>query len=200
MLKVSHVKKSFKKLAVLKDISLETQAGELVHISGVNGCGKSTLFKIIVGILKADSGEIHTDKDDYLGALIENPGFIEYETAWDNLTFLGHFNHRFQPEKTRDLLKAFDLDPDNPQAVGNYSVGMRQKLGITQAVMEDQNIILLDEPTRGIDKEGVDQFVKLMKDLRSENKTVIVASHDEIPGLVYDRRLRMKDGILLAEE
>ena len=200
MLKVSHVKKSFKKLAVLKDISLETQAGELVHISGVNGCGKSTLFKIIVGILKADSGEIHTDKDDYLGALIENPGFIEYETAWDNLTFLGHFNHRFQPEKTRDLLKAFDLDPDNPQDVGNYSVGMRQKLGITQAVMEDQNIILLDEPTRGIDKEGVDQFVKLMKDLRSENKTVIVASHDEIPGLVYDRRLRMKDGILLAEE
>lgn len=200
MLKVSHVKKSFKKLAVLKDISLETQAGELVHISGVNGCGKSTLFKIIVGLLKADSGEIHTDKDDYLGALIENPGFIEYETAWDNLTFLGHFNHRFQPEKTRDLLKAFDLDPDNPQAVGNYSVGMRQKLGITQAVMEDQNIILLDEPTRGIDKEGVDQFVKLMKDLRSENKTVIVASHDEIPGLVYDRRLRMKDGILLNKE
>lgn len=200
MLKVSHVKKSFKKLAVLKDISLETQDGELIHISGVNGCGKSTLFKIIVGILKADSGEIHTDKDDYLGALIENPGFIEYETAWDNLTFLGHFNHRFQPEKTRDLLKAFDLDPDNPQSVGNYSVGMRQKLGIIQAVMEDQNIILLDEPTRGIDKEGVDQFVKLMKDLRSENKTVIVASHDEIPGLVYDRRLRMKDGILLNEE
>lgn len=200
MLKVSHVKKSFKKLAVLKDISLETQDGELIHISGVNGCGKSTLFKIIVGILKADSGEIHTDKDDYLGALIENPGFIEYETAWDNLTFLGHFNHRFQPEKTRDLLKAFDLDPDNPQSVGNYSVGMRQKLGITQAVMEDQNIILLDEPTRGIDKEGVDQFVNLMKNLRSENKTVIVASHDEIPGLVYDRRLRMKDGILLNEE
>ena len=200
MLKVAHVKKSFKKLAVLKDISLETQAGELVHISGVNGCGKSTLFKIIVGLLKADSGEIHTDKDDYLGALIENPGFIEYETAWDNLTFLGHFNHRFQPEKTRDLLKAFDLDPDNPQSVGNYSVGMRQKLGITQAVMEDQNIILLDEPTRGIDKEGVDQLVNLTKDLRSENKTVIVASHDKIPGLVYDRRLRMKDGILLAEE
>lgn len=194
------LRRALKKLAVLKDISLETQAGELVHISGVNGCGKSTLFKIIVGLLKADSGEIHTDKDDYLGALIENPGFIEYETAWDNLTFLGHFNHRFQPEKTRDLLKAFDLDPDNPQAVGNYSVGMRQKLGITQAVMEDQNIILLDEPTRGIDKEGVDQFVKLMKDLRSENKTVIVASHDEIPGLVYDRRLRMKDGILLNEE
>ena len=200
MLKVSHVKKSFKKLAVLKDISLETQDGELIHISGVNGCGKSTLFKIIVGILKADSGEIHTDKDDYLGALIENPGFIEYETAWDNLIFLGHFNHRFQPEKTRDLLKAFDLDPDNPQAVGNYSVGMRQKLGITQAVMEDQNIILLDEPTRGIDKEGVQQFVNLLEQLRRENKTVIVASHDEIPGLVYDRRLRMKDGILLAEE
>ncbi|MBT8940816.1 ABC transporter ATP-binding protein [Lactobacillus delbrueckii subsp. bulgaricus] len=200
MLKVSHVKKRFKKLAVLKDISLENQAGELVHISGVNGCGKSTLFKIIVGLLKADSGEIHTDKDDYLGALIEKPGFIEYETAWDNLIFLGHFNHRFQPEKTRDLLKAFDLDPDNPQSVGNYSVGMRQKLGITQAVMEEQNIILLDEPTRGIDKEGGDQFVNLMKDLRSENKTVIVASHDEIPGLVYDRRLRMKDGILLAEE
>ncbi|MGZ1185925.1 ATP-binding cassette domain-containing protein, partial [Lactobacillus delbrueckii subsp. bulgaricus] len=97
----------------------------------------------------------------------------------DNLIFLDHFNYRFQPEKPRDLLKAFDLDPDNPQSVGNYSVGMRQKLGITQAVMEEQNIILLDEPTRGIDKEGVDQFVNLMKDLRSENKTVIVVSHDD---------------------
>ncbi len=200
MLKVSHVKKSFKKLTVLKDISLETQDGELIHISGVNGCGKSTLFKIIVGILKADGGESQTDKDDYLGALIENPGFIEYETAWDNLTFLGHFNHRFQPEKTRDLLKSFDLDPDNSQAVGNYSVGMRQKLGIIQAVMEDQNIVLLDEPTRGVDKEGVQQFVNLLDQLRQEKKTVIVASHDETPGLVYDRRLRMKDGVLLPEE
>ena len=200
MLKVTHVSKKFKDADVLKDVSLTVKPGELIHIVGINGSGKSTLFKIITGLLKADSGTVSLDSGDVIGALIENPGFLEYETAWDNLIFLGHFNHRFQPEKTRDLLKAFDLDPDNPQAVGNYSVGMRQKLGITQAVMEGQNIILLDEPTRGIDKEGVQQFVNLLEQLRRENKTVIVASHDEIPGLVYDRRLRMKDGVLLPEE
>jgi ABC-2 type transport system ATP-binding protein len=131
-----------------------------------------------------------------IGALIENPGFLEYETAWANLPFLANVHHKFQEDKVRKLLTDFDLDPDSQQAVGKYSIGMRQKVGIIQAIMEDQNIIILDEPTQGIDKKGVKQFVDLLERLKAEGKSVVVASHDDIPGLVYDRTLTLENGEL----
>ena len=196
MLKVTHVSKKFKDDDVLKDVSLTVKPGELIHIVGINGSGKSTLFKIITGLLKADSGTVSLDSGDVIGALIENPGFLEYETAWDNLRFLANVHHKFQADKVKKLLTDFDLDPDSQQAVGKYSIGMRQKVGIVQAIMEDQNIILLDEPTRGIDKKGVKQFVDLLERLKAEGKAVVVASHDDIPGLVYDRTLTLENGEL----
>ena len=196
MLKVTHVSKKFKDADVLKDVSLTVKPGELIHIVGINGSGKSTLFKIITGLLKADSGTVSLDSGDVIGALIENPGFLEYETAWDNLRFLANVHHKFQEDKVRKLLIDFDLDPDSRQAIGKYSIGMRQKVGIIQAIMEDQNIILLDEPTRGIDKKGVKQFVDLLERLKAEGKSVVVASHDDIPGLVYDRTLTLENGEL----
>ena len=196
MLKVTHVSKKFKDADVLKDVSLTVKPGELIHIVGINGSGKSTLFKIITGLLKADSGTVSLDSGDVIGALIENPGFLEYETAWDNLRFLANVHHKFQADKVKKLLTDFDLDPDSQQAIGKYSIGMRQKVGIIQAIMEDQNIILLDEPTRGIDKKGVKQFVDLLERLKAEGKSVVVASHDDIPGLVYDRTLALENGEL----
>lgn len=196
MLQVTHVSKKFKDADVLKDVSLTVKPGELIHIVGINGSGKSTLFKIITGLLKADSGTVSLDSGDVIGALIENPGFLEYETAWDNLRFLANVHHKFQADKVKKLLTDFDLDPDSRQAIGKYSIGMRQKVGIVQAIMEDQNIILLDEPTRGIDKKGVKQFVDLLERLKAEGKAVVVASHDDIPGLVYDRTLTLENGEL----
>ncbi|MDD6406908.1 MAG: ATP-binding cassette domain-containing protein [Lactobacillus equicursoris] len=196
MLKVTHVSKKFKDADVLKDVSLTVKPGELIHIVGINGSGKSTLFKIITGLLKADSGTVSLDSGDVIGALIENPGFLEYETAWDNLRFLANVHHKFQADKVKKLLTDFDLDPNSRQAIGKYSIGMRQKVGIVQAIMEDQNIILLDEPTRGIDKKGVKQFVDLLERLKAEDKAVVVASHDDIPGLVYDRTLTLENGEL----
>lgn len=196
MLQVTHVSKKFKDADVLKDVSLTVKPGELIHIVGINGSGKSTLFKIITGLLKADSGTVSLDSSDVIGALIENPGFLEYETAWDNLRFLADVHHKFQADKVKKLLTDFDLDPDSRQAIGKYSIGMRQKVGIVQAIMEDQNIILLDEPTRGIDKKGVKQFVDLLERLKAEGKAVVVASHDDIPGLVYDRTLTLENGEL----
>lgn len=196
MLQVTHVSKKFKDADVLKDVSLTVKPGELIHIVGINGSGKSTLFKIITGLLKADSGTVSLDSGDVIGALIENPGFLEYETAWDNLRFLANVHHKFQADKVKKLLTDFDLDPNSQQAIGKYSIGMRQKVGIVQAIMEDQNIILLDEPTRGIDKKGVKQFVDLLERLKAEGKAVVVASHDDIPGLVYDRTLTLENGVL----
>ena len=199
MLELRQIKKSFGQKLVLKNVSLLAKPGELIHISGINGSGKSTIFKIITGLLEADSGEIRLDKNDIVGALIENPDFLEYESAMTNLHFLANLNKRFNEKIVRDLLRHFMLDPDDPEPIAKYSVGMRQKVGIIQAVMENQNIILLDEPTRGIDQESISLFVALLKKLKQQNKIVVVASHDQINELKYDRRFILHHGILQDE-
>lgn len=196
MLELKQIKKSFGQKLVLKNVSLLAKPGELIHISGINGSGKSTIFKIITGLLEADSGEIRLDKNDIVGALIENPDFLEYESAMTNLHFLANLNKRFNEKIVRDLLRHFMLDPDDPEPIAKYSVGMRQKVGIIQAVMENQNVILLDEPTRGIDQESISLFVALLKKLKQQNKIVVVASHDQINELKYDRFFILRQGIL----
>ena len=196
MLELRQIKKSFGQKLVLKNVSLLAKPGELIHISGINGSGKSTIFKIITGLLKADSGEIRLGENDVVGALIENPDFLEYESAMSNLHFLANLNKRFNEKIVRDLLRHFMLDPDDPEPIAKYSVGMRQKVGIIQAVMENQNVILFDEPTRGIDQESVSLFVALLKKLKQQNKIVVVASHDQINELKYDRLFILRQGIL----
>ena len=196
MLELRQIKKSFGQKLVLKNVSLLAKPGELIHISGINGSGKSTIFKIITGLLEADSGEIRLDKNDIVGALIENPDFLEYESAMTNLHFLANLNKRFNEKEVRGLLRYFMLDPDDPEPIAKYSVGMRQKVGIIQAVMENQNVILLDEPTRGIDQESISLFVALLKKLKQQNKIVVVASHDQINELKYDRFFILRQGIL----
>ena len=196
MLELRQIKKSFGQKLVLKNVSLLAKPGELIHISGINGSGKSTIFKIITGLLKADSGEIRLGENDVVGALIENPDFLEYESAMSNLHFLANLNKRFNEKIVRDLLRHFMLDPDDPEPIAKYSVGMRQKVGIIQAVMENQNVILLDEPTRGIDQESISLFVTMLKKLKQQNKIVVVASHDQINELKYDRFFILRQGIL----
>ena len=199
MLELKQIKKSFGQKLVLKDVSLLAKPGELIHISGINGSGKSTIFKIITGLLEADNGEIRLGENDVVGALIENPDFLEYESAMSNLHFLANLNKRFNEKEVRGLLRYFMLDPDDPEPIAKYSVGMRQKVGIIQAVMENQNIILLDEPTRGIDQESISLFVAMLKKLKQQNKIVVVASHDQIKELNYDRRFILHHGILQDE-
>lgn len=199
MLELKQIKKSFGQKLVLKDVSLLAKPGELIHISGINGSGKSTIFKIITGLLEADNGEIRLGENDVVGALIENPDFLEYESAMSNLHFLANLNKRFNEKEVRGLLRYFMLDPDDPEPIAKYSVGMRQKVGIIQAVMENQNIILLDEPTRGIDQESISLFVAMLKKLKQQNKIVVVANHDQIKELNYDRRFILHHGILQDE-
>ncbi|MFS8162527.1 ATP-binding cassette domain-containing protein [Lacticaseibacillus rhamnosus] len=196
MLEVNHIAKSFKGNPVLTDVSLQVKAGQLIHISGANGSGKSTLFKIITKLLEPDHGSVRIGKDDMIGALIENPGFLEFESMMTNLKFLANLNNRFDQSYTLQLVKQFGLNPTNRQAISKYSVGMRQKVGIIQAVMEHQSLILLDEPTRGLDKANIEQFIALIDALISDGKSVMIASHDDVPGLMYDLALRLEDGRL----
>ena len=196
MLEVNHIAKSFKGNTVLTDVSLQVKAGQLIHISGANGSGKSTLFKIITKLLEPDHGSVRIGKDDLIGALIENPGFLEFESMMTNLRFLANLNNRFDQSYTLQLVKQFGLNPTNRQAISKYSVGMRQKVGIIQAVMEHQSLILLDEPTRGLDKASIEQFIALIDALINDGKSVMIASHDDVPGLMYDLALRLEDGRL----
>lgn len=196
MLEVNHIAKSFKGNTVLTDVSLQVKAGQLIHISGANGSGKSTLFKIITKLLEPDHGSVRIGKDDVIGALIENPGFLEFESMMTNLKFLANLNNRFDQSYTLQLVKQFGLNPTNRQAISKYSVGMRQKVGIIQAVMEHQSLILLDEPTRGLDKASIEQFIVLIDALINDGKSVMIASHDDVPGLMYDLALRLEDGRL----
>lgn len=200
MLKIEHLNKKFGKKEVLKDVSLTLSPGERIHIIGKNGSGKSTIFKIITGILKQNGGTVEIGTDDVIGALIENPSFLEYESGLENLKFLAELNHNYDEKLVKDLMEEFSLDPRDEQSVSRYSIGMRQKLGIIQAIMENQNIVLLDEPPRGIDKEGIETFVKILGQLKEQKRAVIIASHDDIPNLVYDRELKLKDGVLVEEK
>ncbi|WP_289762389.1 ATP-binding cassette domain-containing protein [Lactobacillus intestinalis] len=200
MLKIEHLNKKFGKKEVLKDVSLTLSPGERIHIIGKNGSGKSTIFKIITGILKQNGGTVEIGTDDVIGALIENPSFLEYESGLENLKFLAELNHNYDEKLVKDLMEEFSLDSEDSQSVSRYSIGMRQKLGIIQAIMENQNIVLLDEPTRGIDKEGIETFVKILGQLKEQKRAVIIASHDDIPNLVYDRELKLKDGVLVEEK
>lgn len=200
MLKCTEINKFYRNKEVLKSINLELTSGTLVLLSGVNGSGKTTLFKIIAGIIKPTSGKIILDTNVKLGALIENPSFLENETAQFNLEYLSKLNGEFSKSKTSEMMKSFALDIEDKTPVKSFSLGMKQKLGIIQAFMEDQNLILLDEPTRGIDSESLLFFWDLVKSSVNNNKTVVIATHEKFEGVNFDKKYIIQEGILKVEE
>lgn len=195
MLLIENLSKTFH-YPVLDNLTFQVKKGELIYIHGINGSGKSTLFKVITGILEADGGSIQLSQDCHIGALIENPGFLENESLAYNLRFLASLKNHYDESKIRNLCQLFHLDFDNHAPLKTYSLGMRQKAGIIQAVMEDQNFILLDEPTRGLDQEAIDSFVQLIKTMHQKGKTIIIASHDFLQQLPFDYTYHLKNGIL----
>lgn len=200
MLEIKNLHKSFKSLTVLNGIDLSIKEGELVYIHGINGCGKSTLFKIVCDIIEADEGTVTKESNVKLGALIENPGFSEFDTLKKNLKYLAELTGTYDEVKAMELCKLLNLDYKNRNVMHSYSVGMRQKAGIIQSMMEGQNLILLDEPTRGLDKESVKNFYTLIQSLINENKTVIIASHEPLEMLTFTASYLLEDGVLIKEE
>ncbi|KRL59563.1 ATP-binding cassette domain-containing protein [Latilactobacillus fuchuensis] len=198
MLDIKGLTKKIKNNLILDELDLEVQTGELIHVIGTNGSGKSTLFKLICHIMEADAGEIALSEQVTIGALIENPYFMENSSAQSNLKFLADINRQYDEKLIRQLLTQFDLDFDSPTRLKKYSLGMRQKVGIIQAIMENQNLILLDEPTRGLDQKALTTFNRLIAELITEQKTIIIASHDNLSELNFTRKLRLENGKLVA--
>ncbi len=197
MITLDNISKTFNEQKVLEHLSLKIREGDVIHISGINGSGKSTILKIIAGLLQSDSGTVKKDEHVKIGALIENPSFILNYTAKENLDILFKLvsKNSFSEKNLARLFKTFDLDYYDERPVSKYSLGMLQKLGIIQAVMEDQNLIIFDEPSRGIDDTGLLAFSSLVNALSEAGKAVVIASHDldNLTEIKFTKKFRIED-------
>ncbi len=185
---VQNVSKDFGQERVLKSVSREFEKGKIHGIVGNNGSGKTVLMKCICGFLIPTEGTVivngkRVGKDvDFppdLGIIIETPGFLPGVTGVKNLEILASLNKKIGLSEIADAIRRVGLDPRMKKPVGKYSLGMRQRLGIAQAIMENPNLLILDEPLNGLDKHGVAEMRKLIKGLKSEGKTVLLASHNQ---------------------
>lgn len=188
IIEVCGVNKYFGEEHVLKDVSHTFEKGKIHGIVGNNGSGKTVLMKCICGFLKPDSGVIYvnhkqvgkeTDFPEDIGIIIETPGFLPHLSGTQNLKILASLQKKANALTIRTVLEQVGLDPDMKKPVGKYSLGMRQRLGFAQALMEDPSLFL-DEPLNGLDKHGVVHIRNVIKGLRAEGKTVILASHNQV--------------------
>ena len=186
MIVLENVSKTFKDKTVLQPLDLTVERGTITGFIGRNGSGKTVLFKLICGLLLPSTGSVTVDgvrlgKDaDFApntGVLIETPGFIGYESGLRNLRDLAAIRRKINTAQVKDAIRAVGLDPEDKKRVGKYSLGMRQRLGIAQAIMEDPSLLILDEPMNGLDKDGVADMRVLFRKLRDEGKTILLASH-----------------------
>lgn len=186
IVRIENVSKIFKTEQVLKNVSVEFEEGKIYGIVGKNGSGKTVLFKLIVGFLRPTEGHVYVkDKEvgvdsDYaenIGMIIETPGFLPQYTAYKNLKYLAAIRHIISDEQIKTAIRMVGLDPDDVKKVGKYSLGMRQRLGIAQAIMENPDVVILDEPMNGLDKNGIQIVKDVLLDLKQQGKTIIMASH-----------------------
>ncbi len=185
---VDHVSKILGPQLVLNDVSIECGEKCIVGITGRNGSGKSVLFKCICGLILQDIGTVTIkgqSNTDYirsgngLGAIIEEPAFLDRYSGRKNLELLYSVRNRKDREHINMILEKVGLDAEAKKRVGKYSMGMKQRLAIAQAIMEDQEVLLLDEPMNGLDNAGVEDMRKLFLELREEGKTILLASHNK---------------------
>ena len=183
---VDHVTKQFGNEVVLKDVSLTLDAGKIHGIIGRNGSGKTVLMKCICGFLQPTSGSVKVfdrtigqdcDFAPNTGMLIETPGFLPHETGLNNLLWLARLGKGASKDRVKQLIEQVGLDPSLRKTVSQYSLGMRQRLGIAQTLLDDPSLMILDEPMNGLDKNAVRSIRDLLLSLKSQGKTILLASH-----------------------
>ena len=187
IVKVEDVSLKVKKHTILNHINVEFEKGKIHGLVGRNGSGKTMLMKCICGFIKVTEGKIEVnqkvirqdiDFPESLGLIIETPGFIPYYSGYRNLKILAEPNKKAGKKEIEEAMELVGLDPSLRRPVGKYSLGMRQRLGIAQAIMENPDVLILDEPFNGLDKDGVEDMRKVFLRLREEGKTIIMASHN----------------------
>ena len=180
--------KSFGKKQILKNVSFELDEGDILAFIGPNGSGKTTTIKLILGLQGIDKGSVNINgfdiKKDFVkaiekvGAIVENPDTYMYLSGWDNLKLTANMYKNISDEAIKDIVKLVDLETRIHDKVSKYSLGMRQRLGIARALINKPNILILDEPTNGLDPEGIKDLRNLLKKLAKEGMGILISSHN----------------------
>lgn len=185
-IEVKNVTKTFGDADVLRDVSVTWEKGKIHGLIGRNGSGKTMLMKCICGFVPVTKGAItvldqaigkNQKIPGNLGIIIETPGFLPNYSAYHNLKFLANISGKADKARILDCIRAVGLDPKSKKRVGKYSLGMRQRLGLAQAIMENPALLILDEPMNGLDKDGVLEMRQYLLALKEEGKTILIASH-----------------------
>jgi ABC-2 type transport system ATP-binding protein len=206
MINIDSLNLTINKTKILKNISISFEKGKIHGLIGRNGSGKTMLMKCICGFVKPTSGEIivnnkkvgiDCDFPNNIGIIIETPGFIPYYSGYKNLKFLADLNRKIDSNTIKQTMIKVGLDPESKLHVKKYSLGMRQRLGLAQAIMENPEILILDEPMNGLDKDGVEDMRKYLLALKEQRKTIIIASHSaEDIEILCDTVSEMDKGVL----
>lgn len=206
-IKITDVNKTIKKAPILRDINQEFTGGKVYGLRGKNGSGKTMLMRAICGLITPDSGIIDINgkilgKDisfpESIGVLIENPAFIGNYTGFKNLKVLASIQNRIGDEQIRKALEDIGLDPDDKRTYRKYSLGMKQKLGIAAAVMENPDIIILDEPINALDEVSVEKVHDILDEQKKRDAVIIIACHDkEELDQLSDEIIEISDGRII---
>ena len=209
ILEIKNYNKKIKEKVILDNINLKLKSGNVYGFYGRNGSGKTMLFRAISTLIYPTSGDILIDKksiiyDDYdlsnIGILLEDPGFYSYLNGFDNLSMLYEINNKKNPEHINSILKMVWLDKYKKKKYKEYSLGMKQKLRIAQALMENQQLIILDEPTNGLDEKSIENIRKIILSLKKENKLILLASHNkEDLKLLCNKIYKLDEGKIVGE-
>lgn len=207
-IELDHVKKRFGDEEVLKELTWKMEKGKVYGIVGNNGSGKTVLMKCICGFLPVTQGSVkvggkyigrETDFPESLGVIIETPGFLTNLSGRKNLEIIADLRGKLRREDITAVLMKVGLDPGLKKPVSKYSLGMRQRLGIAQAIMEDPELLILDEPFNGLDKHGVEEIRNLLLKQKEEGKTILLASHNSEDIRVLCERVYEMDGGVMRE-
>ncbi len=206
-IRLKDVYKTMKGTQVLKGVNLMVERGDIVGIRGINGSGKTMVLRAIAGLIRVDgSVEIGGKKMEPgecpkdIGVLVEMPGFLPEFTGKKNLQLLGMLQEGVTEEDIEEAMNAVGLDPKDRRHYKKYSLGMKERLGIAQAILKKPKLILLDEPTNGIDSDGIQMLEELLWRLKEEGSTIVVTSHDrDFLDAVTSQCYEMKEGSLRRE-
>lgn len=209
-IEIKNLTKRYGEAEVLSNINMKLESGKIYGLVGRNGSGKTMLMKHILGFVKATQGTIlingkavgeNDDMQENMGAIIENPGFLPEYSGFTNLKLLAMIQGKIKDEQIKDAIRLVGLDPESKKAVGKYSLGMRQRLGLAQALMENPDILLLDEPLSGLDNDGVQEMWKLFLKQKEDGKLIVLESHSkEDIGTLCDEIFRFDKGKMVGHE
>ena len=209
-IEITDLVKDIKGKRIIDHVNLHLESGKITGLKGVNGSGKTMLMRLVCGLITPTSGSIvingkRLGKDitfpESVGILIENPAFLDAYSGFENLKLLASIKHRIGPEEIRQTIARVGLDPDDKKKYRKYSLGMKQRLGIAAAVMEEPDIIILDEPTNALDSDGVAMLKEILHDQRERGALVLISCHD-LPTLqeLSDEIYLMESGALRPYE